>query len=76
MFSSGKRLEILSFDIDYFLFYSADADIRKKCSMKNTPLSHFSPFLIFLALSFCFALVLSGLVRFLFFFAFVFFSGR
>ena len=35
--------------------------------MKNTPLSHFSPFLIFLALSFCFALVLSGLVRFLFF---------
>lgn len=30
MFSSGKRLEILSFDIDYFLFYSADADIGKK----------------------------------------------
>lgn len=29
MFSSGKRLEILSFDIDYFLFYSADADIGK-----------------------------------------------
>lgn len=32
MFSSGKRLEILSFDIDYFLLEDllADADIGKQ----------------------------------------------
>ena len=34
MLSSGKRLEILSFDIDYFLFYSADADIGKNVPWK------------------------------------------